>query len=68
MRDRNLPTYTVNGWAIEKRPHTFAEMYAWQAVAVDAEGYQTAKHGFNTLRSAKAFCEVTSAPRERVQA
>jgi hypothetical protein len=43
-------------------------MYAWQAVAVDAEGYQTAKHGFNTLRSAKAFCEVTSAPRERVQA
>lgn len=65
MRSRKLATYTVNGWLVERRPNTFAEQYVYEATAVDAAGYQTAKHGFSTLRAAKAFCETHDAPKER---
>jgi len=56
MRTRE---YRVNGWVIERRPNTFAERWAWEATAVDADGYRTARKGFNTLREAKAFCAAT---------
>ena len=67
MRRRNklLPRYTANGWTIEKRPNTFAEQYAWEATAVDAEGYCTATHGFQSLTAARAFCEAHTAPATR---
>lgn len=66
MRSRKpLATYRINGWRVERRPNSFAERYAYQATAVDAEGYQTAKHGFSTLRAARAFCEANEAPSEK---
>jgi hypothetical protein len=54
-----LPTYDVNGWTIEKRPSTFAEEFAYVARTFDANGYQTAKHGFQTKREAVTFAETT---------
>lgn len=61
------PVITVNGWAIEPRPRTFAERFAYEATAFDAAGFLTARRGFQTLRDATAFCAANHAPRERAQ-
>lgn len=66
-RRKPLPTYAVNGWTIAKRPNSFGERFVYVATAVDAEGYQTAFHGFATLRDAKTFCETNSPPKERTR-
>lgn len=55
----------VNDWHIESRPNTFAERYRWIAVATDAEGYLTAKHGFQTKRDAVAFAKANMPPKTR---
>jgi hypothetical protein len=65
-RQKPLPSYTVNGWTVDKRPNTFAESHAYEATAIDADGYQTARHGFSTLRAAQAFCKTNAAPRTRI--
>ncbi len=52
----------VNNWTIQKRPHTFAERSAFEATAVDADGYLTAREGFSTLREAVAYCKINTAP------
>jgi hypothetical protein len=61
-RRKPLPQYKVNGWIIDKRPNSFAERYAWDAQAVNAEGYLIARYGFSTLSAARAFCEATIPP------
>jgi hypothetical protein len=60
-RSRELPRYPVNGWTIEKCPNSFASRFAYEAVAIDAEGYQTARVGFQTLKAAREHC-VNNAP------
>lgn len=64
-RRRPLPTYPVNGWMIAKLPMSFGERFMYAAIAVDAEGYRTAYHGFATLRDARAFCNTNTPPKER---
>lgn len=63
--NKPLPTYQVNGWEIDRRPNTFCERFAYHATAVDADGFQTARHGFSTLAAARAFCEANEAPHSR---
>jgi hypothetical protein len=60
--------FSCNGWEIEKCVNTFAEKWAWQATAVDADGFQTEKHGFNTKREAVEFCEANDPPLTRATA
>ena len=64
-RGRQLPTYTFNGWLVEKQPSSFASRFAYVATAVDTEGYQTAYHGFFSLRDARAFCEANEPPKAK---
>jgi hypothetical protein len=59
---RKITCAMVNGWYIESRPNSFAEQYRWIAVATDAEGYLTAKHGFQTKRGAVAFAKANTPP------
>lgn len=54
-RVRVLPSYTVNGWTVDKCPNTFAEEFAWQVTAVDDKGFRIAKYGFSSLREALKF-------------
>lgn len=63
---KRLPVYEVNGWEIQKRPNTFAERFAYEASAINAAGYVDAWKGFQTLRDARAFCEATAKPEQRV--
>ena len=62
---RKITSVMVNGWHIESRPNSFAEEHRWIAVATDAEGYLTAKHGFQTKRDAVAFAEAYTPPATR---
>ena len=55
----------VNGWYVESRPNSFAERYRWTAIALDAEGYLTAKEGFQTKREAVAYAETHAPPTVR---
>lgn len=55
----------INGWAIEKRPNSFAERFAYEAVALTAEGYLAARKGFQTKKAAIAFAKATQAPAVR---
>ena len=64
-RAKSLPEFKVNGWLVEKRPNSFAEQYVWEARALDADGYLTARHGFSTKRAAFAFAEASIAPATR---
>jgi len=62
-----LRRWEINGWLIEQQPNTFATQSAYEATATDAEGFRTAKHGFDTLTTAKSFCQTNIAPTERVR-
>jgi hypothetical protein len=64
-RSRQLPSYDVNGWRVEKCPNSFAETYAWTATAIGADGYRTAQHGFYSKRAAVAFASAHTAPATR---
>lgn len=64
-RLRPLPSWTVNGWTVSQRPNTFAERFAFTAVAFDAQGVQTAKRGFQRKRDAVAFAQANTPPAVR---
>lgn len=62
-RPRKLPPdIIVNGWCLEKRPNSFAERYVYELTSWGADGYLTARHGFQTKRRACAFALSHPAP------
>lgn len=63
-RIKPLPEYSLNGWVIQKCPHSFSEEFAYKARAFNAEGYQLAVHGFQSRRAADAFASNTEAPKQ----
>ncbi len=60
-----LPEFPCNGWTVRKRPNSFAEQYVWEATAVDADGYLTARRGFQRQGDAVVFARNNEAPKVR---
>jgi len=64
-KSKPLPTYSYNGWVVDKRPNSFAERYLWTVTAVDRDGYWIEEHGFNSKRDALAFAAANEPPQKR---